>query len=131
MLPFVPILLVGILLALIGWGGLVLLVLATLPTMIPRWLFFFLLTLAVSGTTLPVLAFLHRRFPSEPPVELGVVVRESLLAAILANLIAWLQLGRILNPALAVFLAVGVVVIEILLRMYERTRFKPRETTNE
>jgi hypothetical protein len=99
--------------------------------MIPRWLFFFLLTLAASGTVLPVLAFLHRRFPSEPPAEPGVIVREAILVGIFVDLLSWLQLGKVLNPALAGFLAAGVIVIEILLRMYERTRFKPKENLHE
>ncbi len=131
MLPFLPIFLMGLLLAMIGWGGLVLLVLTTLPTMLPRWLFFFLLTLAASGTSLPLIAFLHRRFPSDPPAEIGIAVREALMVGIFADLLAWLQMGKVLNPALAGFLAIGILVIELLLRMYERTRFKPKESAHD
>ncbi|HEY9087157.1 MAG TPA: hypothetical protein VIO36_03230 [Anaerolineaceae bacterium] len=131
MLPFLPIFLVGVFLALVGWGGLVLLILTTLPTIVPRWLFFFLLTLAASGTALPIIAFLHRRFPSDPPAETGVIVREAVLAGVFADLAAWLQLGKVLNAPLAGFLAAGILVIEILLRMYERTRFKPKESLHE
>jgi hypothetical protein len=53
----------SIFLFIIGWGGLIALVVSTLPTVGPRWLFFFLCVLAVTGTMLPITAFLNRRFP--------------------------------------------------------------------
>jgi hypothetical protein len=57
----------ALILALVGWGGLVYLWLFTVPTVGPRWLFFFLSVLALTGTVLPVVAFLNKRFPSQPP----------------------------------------------------------------
>lgn len=131
MLPFLPFLVSGIFLALVGWAGLAVLIITTLPTLGPRWLFFFLLTLAVSGTVLPVIHFLHRRFPSEPPADAGVVVREALLLGIYADLLAWLQLGHVLNSALTIVLAMGLIATEFLLRLRERSRFRPKETSNE
>jgi hypothetical protein len=130
-LPFLPFLLIGIFLAIAGWGGLVVLILMTVPTLAPRWLFFFLLTLGVTGIALPVIYFLHRRFPSEPPAEQGVIVREALMVGLYADLLAWLLPGGVLNIPLALFLMGGLILIEILLRMRERTRFKPKEINNE
>ena len=68
----------GILFAVLGWGGLAFLVLFTLPTLGPRWLFFFFLMVAVCGTSLPVIAFLHRRFPTEPPANSSSILRQSI-----------------------------------------------------
>lgn len=128
---FLPILITGLVMALVGWGGLVALVLTTLPTLGPRWLFFFLLTLALSGTSLPVIHFLHRRFPSQPAAEIGVIIREAVLVSLYGNLIVWLQLGKVLNSALTIFLALGLGLIEFFLRLRERTRFRPKEIAQD
>lgn len=129
MLPFLPFLLVGFLLALAGWGGLAYLFLYTLPTLVYRWLFFFFLSLALSGTILPLVHFLHRRFPSTPPSEAGVIVREAVLFGLYGGILAWLQLGRVLNPSLGVFVAAGIIIVELIIRLRERSRFKPSEET--
>jgi hypothetical protein len=114
----------SIFLFIIGWGGLVTLVLATLPTVGPRWLFFFLSVLAVTGTALPITAFLNRRFPSTPPPTSMVVVRQALWFAIYVSTLIWLQMGRVLNPALAILLAIGLSLIEFLLRLSEKSQWK-------
>jgi len=114
-----------IILALIGWGGLYALVNFTFPTVGPRWLFFFLSVLALTGTSLPVVAFLNKRFPTNPPVNSGVIVREALWIGIYFPTLAWLQLGQVLTPALMLLLAGGLVAIEILIRLRERSQWKP------
>ena len=116
-------------LSVIGWGGLILLIFMTLPTLGPRWLFFFLFTLALSGTALPVVYFFNRRFPSDPPVEGGVVLREAMWVGVYASLLAWLQMGRVLTSGLAFVLAMGLVVIEFLLRMGEHSQWSPEQGT--
>jgi hypothetical protein len=108
-----------------GWAGLFLLVFYTLPTIGPRWLFFFLSVFALTGTALPVIAFINRRFPSLPPPTHGVIVRQALWIAVYISTLAWLQIGRVLSITLAVLLAVGLVLIEFLLRMSERSQWKP------
>jgi hypothetical protein len=114
----------SILLFIIGWGGLIALIVTSLPTVGPRWLFFFLCVLAITGTTLPITAFLNRRFPSTPPPTYFVVVRQALWFAIYASTSIWLQMGRVLNPALAILLAIGLGLIEFLLRMSEKSQWK-------
>ena len=109
----------------VGWGGLIALVIATLPTVGPRWLFFFLCVLAITGTVLPITAFLNRRFPSTPPPTAMVVVRQALWFAIYGATLVWLQMGRVLNAALAILLAIGLGLIEFLLRMSEKSQWKP------
>lgn len=109
----------------VGWGGLITLFMSTLPTVGPRWLFFFLSVLAITGTVLPIIAFLNRRFPSTPPPTAIVVVRQALWFAVYGATIIWLQMGRVLNPALAVLLAIGLGLIEFLLRLSEKSQWKP------
>ncbi|OGO64688.1 MAG: hypothetical protein A2030_11045 [Chloroflexi bacterium RBG_19FT_COMBO_50_10] len=109
----------------IGWGGLIALVITSLPTVGPRWLFFFLCVLAITGTILPITAFLNRRFPSAPPPTALVVVRQALWFAVYGATLVWLQMGRVLNPALAILLAIGLGLIEFLLRLSEKSQWKP------
>jgi hypothetical protein len=118
---FIP---ASILLIVIGWGGLAALVFNTLPTVGPRWLFFFLCVLAVTGTMLPITAFLNRRFPSTPPPTTMVIVRQALWFAVYVSTLAWLQIGRVLNIALAILLAIGLGLIEFLLRLSEKSQWK-------
>jgi hypothetical protein len=124
---FFPILFTGSILAVLGWGGLVILVMGTVPTLGPRWLFFFLLVLAVSGTALPIVAFFNRRFPSKPSANGQVIVKEAVMVGVYACILAWLQLGRLLTFSLAVIVACGIILIEVLLRWNEQSRFKPKE----
>lgn len=112
-------------LTVIGWLGLVLLFFNTLPTIGPRWLFFFLTTLAVTGPVIPVMAFLNIRFPSEPPATGKVILRESILAGIYVPTLAWLQLGRALTPVLVLLLAFGLFLIAWLIRLREKARWEP------
>ncbi len=119
---FIP---ASIILAFLGWGGLYALINYTFPTVGPRWLFFFLSVLALTGTSLPVIAFLNQRFPTNPPVSSGVIVREAIWVGIYFPTLAWLQLGRVLTPALILLLAAGLIAIEVLLRLRERSQWKP------
>jgi len=117
---FIP---TAVLLCLVGLGGLYYLLNYTLPTVGPRWLFFFLSVLATTGTALPAIAFLNRRFPSNPPATSVVVLRQALWFGIYLPTLAWLQMGRALTPALALLLAIGLAVIEWLLRLRERSQW--------
>jgi hypothetical protein len=115
----------AIILALIGWGGLFVLVNYTIPTVGPRWLFFFLSVLAITGTSLPAVAFLNRRFPTSPPATNGAVFREAIWIGIFFPTLVWLQFGRVLTYALIILLAAGLIGIELLLRIRERSQWKP------
>lgn len=117
-------------LILAGGGGLALVTFLTLPTLGPRWLFFFFLVLLVSGIALPISYLLNLRFPSKPPIENVVVIREALLAGIFLALIAWLRMGRVLTFPLAILLAAAIILIEFFLRLWERGRWKPQQPHN-
>ncbi len=108
-----------------GWGGLAFLVINTYPTVFPRWFFFFLLVLGISGLMLPMVAFFNRRFQTDPPASGSVIVREASWFGLLAATVAWLQMGRVLTPVMAVLLMMGFLLIEILLRLNERSQWKP------
>jgi hypothetical protein len=119
---FVP---ASLFLSLVGWGGLGAVIVLLRPTVWPRWLFFFLGVLAITGTVLPAVAYLNRRFPSQPPVTPGAIVREALWLGIYFPTLAWLQIPRVLNLALAFLLALALILVEWLLRLREKSQWKP------
>ncbi len=116
----------ALILALTGWAGLLVVIYTSLPTLGPRWLFFFFGVIAISGITMPVILYLHKRFPSKPVVEKVVILRESLFLGILAAAIAWLKIGNVLNTNLGWIIAGAFLVIELLLRLWESSRWKPK-----
>lgn len=129
--PFLPFLVTSLILFGIGTAGLLLLFYFTVPTLGPRWLFFFLGNTAVSGLALPVVYFFHWRFPSPTPVNQSILVRQALWAGIYFDLIAWFQLGRFLSLPFALALAAGLGGIEFAIRLAERSRFLANESDAE
>jgi len=128
---FLNVLITSIVLALAGWMGLFFLFQFTTPLLGPRWAFFFLFTMALSGTSLPIIYFFNLRFFSDPPANAVVLIRQSIWVGIFFDLLAWLQLGRVLNPILALILAVGIIIVENLIRMAERSHWRPTQENNE
>ena len=120
---FLPI---SVALTLIGWAGLFIVIQHTLPTLGPRWLFFFFIVLALTGPAIPLTFYLNNRFPSQPPVEGLVIIRQALWFGLFGSTVTWLQLGRVLTPALALIMAGVFILIEFLLRLFERSRWNPK-----
>lgn len=125
--PFRSVLPFSFIIALIGWAGLFLVIITSLPTLGPRWLFFFFMVLALTGTLLPVIYYLNIRFPSVPPIGVPVVIRQACWVGVYGGLLAWLQLGRILSTSIGLAIAIGLVVIEGLIRMRERSRWSTED----
>ena len=88
---FKRIVIAGILISIIGWAGLVMVIRIALPALGPSWFFVFFITLAISGPALPLVAFLNLRFPSIPPAEANVIIRQAGWCGIYAGVLAWLQ----------------------------------------
>jgi len=114
-----------LLLIAVGWTGLYLLFATTLPMLGPRWLFFFLLTLAATGTALPFLWLLHRRFDVRQSASPTVLLRQALWGALFVALCVWLQINRSLTLSLGVLLGVGFILLEWFLRLLERSLWRP------
>lgn len=123
--PFRSILPFSFMIGLSGWAGLILVVITSLPTLGPRWLFFFFIVLALTGTILPLIFYLNIRFPSDPPIGVPVVIRQACWVGVYGGILVWLQLGRILTTSVGVAIAVGLVVVEGLIRMRERSKWLP------
>lgn len=106
--------------AIVGWLGLLLLLNTTLPTVGPRWLFFFLLTLATTGTSLPFIWLLHRRFAPDTKAPSTTLLRQALLLTLFIELCTWLQINRSLTLSLAILLALGLIILGWLARILDR-----------
>ena len=128
---FKPFGLSALALMIFGWGGLYLLVTQTFPYVWPRWGFFVLSLMALTGTVLPIVYFFHRRFPSGPPAEPNVIIRQAIWFGIYGATLAWLQLGRLVTVYVILGLAGGLIAIEYLTRLREKARWKPPVTSDD
>ena len=128
---FRPFIIPSLVLILGGWGGAVALVYFTQPLVWNRWALFVLLFLALTGTALPILYFFHRRFPSNPPAEAHVIVRQAQWVAVYGLVLLWLRWGDLLTLWLTLGFAGGLLAIEWLIRLRERSRWNPPETESD
>ncbi len=128
---FLPYLASAISLFVLGWGAAAFAIFALTPTVWARWLLFFGGTLGLSGLALPVTWFLNLRFPSEPPVGPGVIVRQAIWVGVYGVVLVWLQQARLVTLWIGLGLALGLVAIEYLVRMREKSRWQPKPIPDE
>jgi hypothetical protein len=114
-----------IILFLVGWGSAALSIFTLTPTVWARWLFFFGGTLGLISLALPVTWFLNLRFQSDPPAGPAVVVRQAIWVGVYGALLIWLQQERLVTLWTGLGLAAGLVAIEYLIRMREKSRWQP------
>ncbi|MBK8617251.1 MAG: hypothetical protein IPN96_09100 [Anaerolineales bacterium] len=112
-------------LVIVGWGGIAALIFFSLPFVWARWGFFVLGIMALTGTALPVVYFLHRRFPTEPAAESNVIVRQALWVGVYAATLAWLQLGGLVTLYVILGLAGGLIATEYFIRLREKANRQP------
>jgi len=115
----------SILLMILGWGGLVWVVFFNAPSGGTRWLFFFTGVLALTGTVLPFIAFLNRRFISNPPATPTTIVRQAVWVGIYLPTLAWLRIGRVVTPWISILIALSFILIEWFIRLRERSIWRP------
>ena len=109
-------------LAFVGWVGVLALVFNTVPSLIPRWMFFALGLASLTGTAVPFIRYLNRRF--EHGLASSVLfLRRSILVGVFGTTLAWLQIGRSLSWGSSMLLAGVFISIELLLELRERSRY--------
>lgn len=108
-------------LAIAGWVGVVYLATQTIPTTGPRWLFFVAWLIALTGTAVPFVHYLNKRFTHTMPPD-SVMIRQAIWVGIFGASCAWLQLGRALNWASALLLAAALIAIEGFLILRDRSK---------
>jgi len=114
-----------LLLILGGWGGIAALLAFAEPLVWPRWALFALLFMALTGTALPVIYFFHQRIPATPPVSARVILRQAQWIGVYGLVLLWLRWGKLLNLWIVLGLAGGLIAIEWLIRLRERSIWKP------
>lgn len=105
-----------------GWGGMAYLVATTRPRIGGEiWLFFILLQIAVTGTSIPIVRWVsHRLAPAQAGTPLtGVVVRRSVWIGIIVVTCAWLMIPRYLSMPIVLILILLFLVVEVFLRNRE------------
>jgi drug/metabolite transporter (DMT)-like permease len=119
--PSFSLIVAAVVLAFAGWAGVVYLATQTLPTVGPQWMFFAVWLMALTGTAIPFVHYLNRRFAHGLPPD-TVMLRQSIWVGIFGATCAWLQLGRALTWASALLLAAALVAIEGFLILRERSK---------
>ena len=120
-----------LILIILGWGGLAALFYFSLPFVWSRWGFFVLGIMALTGTALPFVYFLNQRFPSDPPAESNVIVRQAVWVGVYFATLAWLQLGRLVTLYVILGLAIGLIATEYFIRLRERSNWKQPSIPND
>ena len=119
----------GAILAVVGWSGVAWLIWLSgrLPTVPNRWVFYVLLQIALTGTALPFVRLLHRRFSRRRAlyVRAGVLVRQAIWVGLFGTTCAWLRIPRLLSGPMAIVIALALIAIEALLRLRERMAWQP------
>ena len=128
---FRPFILPTLFLILAGWGGGAALVYFTEPLVWNRWALFALLFLALTGSALPVVYFFHLRFPSDLPAGPHVIVRQAQWVGVYGLVLLWLRWGNLLTLWLTLGFAGGLLAIEWLIRLRERSRWNPPITSDQ
>lgn len=116
---------------LVGWAGLFVTLYFSLPFVWSRWAFFVFAIMGLTGTALPIVYFLHRRFPGDPPAESNVIVRQSLWVGIYGATLAWLQLGRLVTLYVILGLAGALIAAEYFIRIREQANRHPPVFTDD
>ena len=111
-----------------GWGGVAALVFYIEPLVWMNWALFALLFLALTGTALPIVYFFHLRFSSIPPAGPRVIVRQAQWVGVYGLVLLWLRRGNLLTLWLTLGFAGGLLAIEWLIRLRERSRWNPPDT---
>lgn len=112
-------------LIIIGFGGLSIIVTQTLPIVPARWAFFVFMFMGLTGLALPIVYFLHKRFPSQPPAESNIIMRQATWVGVYGATLAWLQLGRLVTLNVLLVLAGGLIAVEYFIRFREKSTRRP------
>jgi hypothetical protein len=119
---FVPL---SLILAIPGWFWVLYLVTQTLPGLGNRWMFFIAAVLTVTGTSLPLVAYLNRFIQPFGPANFEIVVREATFLGVYCGILLWLNKGQVLSWGLALILGIGLGLIELLIRLRNKSRWYP------
>ena len=114
-------------LAVPGWICLIYLMTQTLPTLGNRWMFFVATIIALTGTSMPLVAYFNRIIKPFGPATFEMIVRESTMIGVYAGVLIWLNKGQVLTYGLVIILGIGLFIVELLIRLRTRSEWHPVE----
>jgi hypothetical protein len=121
-------------LAIIGWSGLAMLIVYFNPRLgpLPIWSFFLLWLMALTGTAVPFVRYLNRRFAREA-APANVILRQALWVGVFGATCAWLELdaNNLLNSVTVALVLIALIGIEVFLRLRERAHWAPESPDDE
>ena len=127
-MTFRPYVFSTILLTFCGWSGVVLLLFFSQPTLWPRWGLYVSIVLAGTGMSIPISYWFNKVFSTKKYVTADVIVRESVSIGVYFAILTWLSIGRALNFTIVMWLALGLIIVEYLLRLREREKKAENDT---
>jgi len=116
-----------LLLAVPGWIWLIYLMTQTLPDLGNRWMFFAAAVITITGSAIPIVAYLNRIIKPFGPATYEIIVRESTFLGVYAGILIWLNKGQVLTIGLAIILGIGLFIVELLIRLRTRSEWHPVE----
>jgi len=119
---FLPI---SLILAIPGWILLIYLVTNTVPELQNRWLFYAAIVITITGSSFPPVAYLNRIIKPFGPANYEIVIREGIMIGLYTAILLWLNKGQVLSFGLALILAVGLTLVELLIRLRNRSAWSP------
>ncbi len=116
---------ISLILAVPGWIWIIYLLTQRLPDLGGRWMFFAAVMIALAGSSMPLIAYLNRIVQPLGPASFEIIVREGILVGLYAGILLWLNKGQVLSISLALILAVGILLVELLIRLRNRSEWHP------
>jgi len=90
-------------------------------------MFFTAVVFAVTGTAVPLIAYLNRIIKLFGPATFEMIVRESTMVGVYAGILIWLNKGQVLTYGLEIILGIGLFIVELLIRLRTRSEWHPEE----
>ena len=57
-----------------------------------------------------------------------MIIRQAVWFGVFVALLSWLQIGRVLTFPLGIIMGVALILVEFLIRTWERSRWKPSQS---
>ena len=118
---------ISLILAVPGWIWLIYLVTQTVPELGNRWMFFVAVMITISGSAMPIIAYINRIVKPFGPANFEIIIREGIIIGVYAGILLWLNKGQVLSISLALILAVGLFLIELLIRLRNQSEWHPED----
>jgi len=101
------------------------LVTQTVPELQNRWLFYAAIVVTITGSSFPLVAYVNRIIKPFGPANYETVIREGIMIGLYAAILLWLNKGQVLSFGLALILIVGLTLVELLIRLRDRSAWHP------